>query len=271
MNILAMRRQYTSLAHVTLKIKSKQSFLFFLRDLGYLVEVAEITKRKEVITVKGLDVRLAVRAAILPPETKTIVLISGDGDFIPLVEILRQHGKNVIVATLPASSHALVNAANDFLNLERLLRKTGNGEKISQNKIKITKVTPPKSLYIKKGEYFEPYLIVRELFLSAKTEIVLIDSYINDQVLQMVHLLPNQISVRIITNRISPADFCLQVAKLRNEGYQISVQKTNVFHDRFLCVDGEWWHSGHSFKDLGGKDSMISKVDDQAALKQLRE
>src|SRR3989304_1509228 len=41
--------------------KEQTEFLVFLRDLGYLVEVAEITKRKDVITVKGLDVRLAVR------------------------------------------------------------------------------------------------------------------------------------------------------------------------------------------------------------------
>lgn len=248
--------------------KDQTEFLFFLRDLGYLVEVAEITKRKEVITVKGLDVRLAVRAATLPPETKNVVLITGDSDFIPLVEILKQHGKNVVVATLPASSRALVNAADRFLNLERLLRNSKNDDRVSHNK---KKIIPPKSLYIEKGEYFAPYLAVRELFLAAKSEIILIDWYVNDQVLQMVHLLSNQIKTRIITNRISPADFCIQVAKLRNEGYQLTIQKSNAFHDRFLFVDGEWWHSGHSFKDLGGKDSMINKLDDLAAIKKLQE
>lgn len=248
--------------------KEQTEFLIFLRDLGYLVEVTKISKRKDVITVKGLDVRLAVRAATLPPETKTIILISGDSDFLPLIEILQQHGKTVVVATLPASSRALVSAANGFLNLERLLRKPKNGEKAFQHK---TKIIPPKSFYIEKGEYLAPYLVVRELFLSAKTEIILIDWYINDQVLHMIHLLPSHIKVRIITNRISPADFCVQVAKLRSEGYQLFIQKSNAFHDRFLCVDNNWWHSGHSFKDLGGKDSMISKIDDEVSLKKLRE
>lgn len=248
--------------------KEQTEFLVSLRDLGYLVEVTKIKKRKKVITVKGLDVRLAVRAATLQSETKTVVIITGDSDFIPLVEILKEQGKNIVISTLPASSHSLVNVANSFLNLDRLLRKTKNGEKVSQYKIK---TIPPKSMYIKKGEYYTPYLVVRELFLSAKTEIILIDWYINDQVLQMVHILSNKIRIRIITNRISPTDFCVQVSKLRNEGYQLSVQKSNVFHDRYLCVDGEWWHSGHSFKDLGGKDSMINKIDDPAALKKLQE
>jgi len=107
--------------------------------------------------------------------------------------------------------------------------------------------------------------------MSAKKGIILVDPYLDDQVLQMIHLLPTTISVHILANRISPADFCVQVKKLRSEGYQISVRKTNTFHDRFLCIDDEWWHSGHSFKDLGGKDSLISKVEEETALKKLRD
>lgn len=85
----------------------------------------------------------------------------------------------------------------------------------------------------------------------------------------MIPLIPKSVSVTIISNRISPADFCVQVKKLRKEGYTISIVKSNAFHDRFLSVDNKWWHSGHSFKDLGGKDSFLSTIKDNTSLTKL--
>lgn len=252
--------------------KAQVKFLDSLGSLGYIVEVAKLKKIKDRLTSKGLDVSLAVHAALLPAEVKTVLLISGDGDFVPLLEQLRSHGRNTIVITLPAASRKLVNASgNHFMNLERLLDNIKNGRRLPNLNADSPGVIPPKSLYVERGEYFAPYLAVRQLFKSAKKEIILIDPYVNDQVLQMVHLLPASVKVSIITNRISPSDFCVQVGKLRSEGYAVSVRRTADFHDRFLCVDGEWWHSGHSFKDLGGKDSLINRVEDEMALRKLKD
>jgi hypothetical protein len=86
----------------------------------------------------------------------------------------------------------------------------------------------------------------------------------------MIQLLPHTITIHILTGRVQPADFCIQVRKLRQEAYQIHVYKTNVFHDRFLGIDNQWWHSGHSFKDLGGKDSLITQIDEKDAVISLR-
>jgi uncharacterized LabA/DUF88 family protein len=50
--------------------------------------------------VKGdLDIELAVDALTLAPYCDTIFLFSGDGNFVPLIKALQQHGCRVIVVS----------------------------------------------------------------------------------------------------------------------------------------------------------------------------
>ena len=104
---------------------------------------------------------------------------------------------------------------------------------------------------------------------SAKNSITIIDSYVDDQILLMIQPLKPKINKIIITDtdRITPADFFIQVQKLKKDGHLIDICKSNKFHDRFICIDDIWWHSGHSFKNLGEKDSMLNKVTKEVAQK----
>jgi len=121
-------------------------FLKVLGTLGYVVEVAELKRKKDRVSIKGLDVALAVQAALMPPEVKTIVLISGDSDFVPLLKLLRQHGKRTIVITLPAASRALVKASDyHFISVERLLDNIESGKGLPGKRRTEDKVTPPKN------------------------------------------------------------------------------------------------------------------------------
>ena len=82
----------------------------------------------------------------------------------------------------------------------------------------------------------------------------------HDQIFEMMGLISPTVTISVFTNKIQAPDFCSLVAKLRLEGRSIRLYRTKDNHDRFLGVDEEWWHSGHSFKNLGDKDSMLSKV-----------
>ena len=47
-----------------------------------------------------------------------IVLISGDGDFVPLVEFLKNQGRQVeVLAFKKSTSSRLIQAADDFIDL----------------------------------------------------------------------------------------------------------------------------------------------------------
>ncbi len=70
------------------------------------------------------DVGLAMDAVKLSPKVDAIVIVSGDGDFVPLVEYLKMNGTQVEVAAFGRSTSAkLIEAADDFIDLDTNPRK----------------------------------------------------------------------------------------------------------------------------------------------------
>lgn len=66
------------------------------------------------------DVGLAVDAITAAPKLDTVILVTGDGDFVPLVEYLRTHGgcQVEVVSFGRSTSGKLEEAADDFLDLD---------------------------------------------------------------------------------------------------------------------------------------------------------
>lgn len=71
------------------------------------------------------DVGLAVDAIKLAPKLDAVVLISGDGDYVPLVEYLKiNQGCQVEVVSFGRSTSAkLIEAADDFIDLDQNPKK----------------------------------------------------------------------------------------------------------------------------------------------------
>jgi uncharacterized LabA/DUF88 family protein len=64
------------------------------------------------------DVGIAIDAIRLAPKLDSVVLVSGDGDFIPLVEYLRYNGQQVeVVAFSKSSSSRLMESCDEFTDL----------------------------------------------------------------------------------------------------------------------------------------------------------
>ncbi|MBI4155936.1 MAG: NYN domain-containing protein, partial [Candidatus Zambryskibacteria bacterium] len=70
------------------------------------------------------DVGMAVDAIKLAPKLDAIILVTGDGDFVPLVEYLQSGGCQVEVMSFGKSSSAkLIEVADDFIDLDLNPRK----------------------------------------------------------------------------------------------------------------------------------------------------
>ncbi len=71
------------------------------------------------------DVGLAVDAISMAPKLDSVIILSGDGDYVPLVEYLQNtHGCQVeVVAFGKSSSARLIEAADDFLDLDQNPKK----------------------------------------------------------------------------------------------------------------------------------------------------
>ena len=75
----------------------------------------------------SIDVMLAVECSDFlhkHPQVGTYVLVTGDGDFIPLVSLLRSQGKNVVVIGVSeATSYHLIESADHFVSYASLLEE----------------------------------------------------------------------------------------------------------------------------------------------------
>lgn len=75
----------------------------------------------------SIDVMLAVECADFlhdHPQVDTYVLVTGDGDFIPLVSLLRSRGKKVVVIGVSeATSYHLIESADEFISYASLLEE----------------------------------------------------------------------------------------------------------------------------------------------------
>ena len=70
------------------------------------------------------DVGLAVDAIKLAPKLDAIILVTGDGDFVPLVEYLQNVGCQVEVMSFgKATSSKLIEVGDDFIDLDLNPRK----------------------------------------------------------------------------------------------------------------------------------------------------
>ena len=75
----------------------------------------------------SIDVMLAVECSDFlhnHPQVDTYVLVTGDGDFIPLVSLLRSQGKTVVVIGVSeATSYHLIESADHFVSYASLLEE----------------------------------------------------------------------------------------------------------------------------------------------------
>lgn len=104
---------------ITTESGEEQGFFEALEKMG----IETKTKDLQIFaggTKKGdWDVGLAIDAIQMASKLDAVILISGDGDFVPLVEYLKRNGCQVEVVSFGKSTSAkLVEIADDFLNLD---------------------------------------------------------------------------------------------------------------------------------------------------------
>ena len=102
------------------------------------------------------------------------------------------------------------------------------------------------------GQIFDAYVFVSNLIKKAQKEIILIDNYVDESVLNILSKRNGNVDVTIYTSKISN-QFKLDLEKYNSQYQPITVRNFNKSHDRFLIIDDEIYHLGASLKDLGRK------------------
>lgn len=111
------------------------------------------------------------------------------------------------------------------------------------------------------GQIFDAFKLVMQLIKSAEHRIILIDNYINEEILTMFDQRANGVIASIYTARI---DSAMQLAIQRHDAQYdpIPVNLFRMSHDRWLIIDEKVYHFGASLKDLGKKWFGVSLYQD---------
>lgn len=110
------------------------------------------------------------------------------------------------------------------------------------------------------GQIFDAYVFASDLIKSAKTNIVLIDNYVDESVLLLLSKRNKGVSATIYTKGVSQV--LQQDLHRHNLQYEpIEIQIHTTIHDRFLVIDNTVYHIGASLKDLGKKLFAFSKME----------
>jgi len=122
---VAGRKLVRAVAYViTTEAGDEKNFFEALSKLGIETKTKDLQIFPGGAKKADWDVGLAVDAIKMSPRLDSVVIISGDGDFIPLVEYLQTNGVQVEVVSFGKStSGKLREAVDDFVDLSLNHRK----------------------------------------------------------------------------------------------------------------------------------------------------
>jgi uncharacterized LabA/DUF88 family protein len=149
--VTAGRKLVRAIAYVIRSSSDEESTFFDALDKqGFEVKQKELQVFSSGMKKADWDVGLAIDAIKMADRLDSVVIVSGDGDYTPLV-IYLQENKGCLVevaAFQETTSHKLVEQADDFLNLsadlDHFLIGAKRGRKTSSRKSSSRSGTPKK-------------------------------------------------------------------------------------------------------------------------------
>ena len=119
---------------------------------------------------------------------------------------------------------------------------------------------PVNDIYIT-GQVYDAYSRILNILQLAKEELIIIDSYADKYVLDMISKTKVQVTLVLSTNsRLTELD----IDKYNKEYSNLTLIYNDTFHDRFIILDKKkMYHLGTSLNNAGTKIFAINQVEDK--------
>jgi len=119
-DIVRGRKLVRAIAYVVQKPDIDQSgFLEALRRSGYEVKKKDLVVREDGTSKGDWNVGIALDAIALASKLDTAILVTGDGDFVPLANMLKTMGCRVeVVSFEQCTSSELMRACDEFMTID---------------------------------------------------------------------------------------------------------------------------------------------------------
>ena len=119
------------------------------------------------------------------------------------------------------------------------------------------------------GQIYDAFGLITSIVYKAKKEVILIDGYVDIDTLNILAKKKSGVNVKIFTysgSKLTQKD----IANFNAQYPTLTVKKTQVFHDRFIILDGKTaYHIGASIKDAGRKCFGITLIEEDSLVKEL--
>jgi len=117
-----------------------------------------------------------------------------------------------------------------------------------------------------KGQVYDAFGLIIDVFKSAKKSITIIDNYVDASILKMLTEKAAGVRVTIISGKPIEVDE-LHISKFNEQYPTVETIRSRDFHDRFIIVDStEVYHLGASLKDLGKQCFAIAVIEESDSL-----
>ncbi len=109
--------------------ENSHSFITWLSRNGFRVRTKMLRRYEDGTTKANLDMELAIDLLTQAPHLDVAIIVSGDGDFVSLVDAAQRAGLRVEVAATPRqTSTDLIDVADRFIDLEANARTYARAE-----------------------------------------------------------------------------------------------------------------------------------------------
>ena len=191
---------------------------------------------------------IAMLSAVLNSETSIQVSIRIMNEFVALRHFL-------------ANNAALFERMN-AVELKQLAYQKSTDEKFDKVFRYIEDHAESEQKIFFDGQIYDAFSLITSIIRKAQKEIILIDGYADVDTLNILAKKNTGVDVKIYT--YASAKLTNTDAASFNAQYPtLTVKKTQVFHDRFIILDGKTaYHVGASIKDAGKKCFGISLMED---------
>lgn len=119
----------------------------------------------------------------------------------------------------------------------------------------------PTQVFLPAGSVHDAYVEIRKIVQLVKSEVLIVDSYVDETLWPLLKNIPSSAKIRILTMKMK-GDFALEAKNFAGQhGNAIEIRQTITYHDRFILVDrNQCWHLGASIKDAGTKAFAMSEI-----------
>ena len=116
------------------------------------------------------------------------------------------------------------------------------------------------------GQIYDAYSRILDIFKEAKNEIIIIDNYADNNLLNIISKLNIKV-ILITTNKFINKEI---MDKYKTQYNNLDVIYNNSFHDRYFILDkNKFYHCGTSLNRIGFKTFSINVINDEITYKSL--